>query len=79
MLEFYDRILTKWGKNHANNANQILVMNAVKTSALWSDDESLKVIWSEIMVWTFELLYENAMAQNEREGVNVMKKLRNKQ
>ncbi len=54
-------------------------MNAVKTSALWSDDESLKVIWSEIMAWIFELLYQNAMVQNERERVNVMKKLRNKQ
>ncbi len=79
MLEFYDRVLTKWGKNHANNTNQILVMNAVKTSALWSDDESLKVIWNEIMAWIFELLYENTMAQNERERVNIMKKLRNKQ
>ena len=71
--------MTKWGKNPANNANQILAMNAVKTSVLWSDDESLKAIWSEIMAWTFELLYENAMAQNEGEWVNVMKKLRNKQ
>ena len=54
-------------------------MNAVKTSVVWTDDESLKAIWSEIIAWTFELLYENAMAQNEGEWVDVMKKLRNKQ
>lgn len=53
-------------------------MNAVKTSVLWTDDESLKAIWSEIIAWTFELLYENAMAQNEGEWADVMKKLRNK-
>jgi hypothetical protein len=59
--------LAKWGKSPANNANHILAMNAVKTSILWTDDESLKAIWSEIIAWTFELLYENAMAQNEGE------------
>ena len=46
-------------------------MNAVKTSVLWTDDESLKAIWSEIIAWTFELLYENAMVQNEGEWVDV--------
>ena len=33
-------------------------MNAVRTSVLWTDDASLKMIWSEILAWTFELLYE---------------------
>ena len=70
--------MAKWGKNPGNNANHILAMNAVKTSVMWTDDESLKAIWSEIIAWTFELLYENAMAQNEGEWADVMKKLRNK-
>jgi len=78
ILEFCDRVLKKWNKNPADNANNILAMNAVKTSILWTDDESLKAIWSEIIAWTFELLYENAMAQNEGEWANVMKKLKNK-
>ena len=78
-MEFCDRVLAKWDKNPANNVNHILAMNAVKTSIMWTDDESLKAIWSEIISWTFELLYENAMAQNEGEWVDVMKKLRNKQ
>lgn len=70
--------MAKWDKNPANNANHILAMNAVKTSVVWTDDESLKAIWSEIIAWTFELLYENTMAQNEGEWVDVMKELRNK-
>ena len=52
-------------------------MNAVKTSIVWTDDESLKAIWSEILGWTFDLLYENAMSYDE-EWANVMKKLKNK-
>jgi len=77
ILEFCDRVLQKWNKNPAKNANNILAMNAVKTSVMWTDDESLKAIWSEIIAWTFELLYQNAMAQNQ-EWADVMKKLKNK-
>ena len=78
ILEFCDRVLKKWNKNPTKNANNILAMNAVKTSILWTDDESLKAIWSEIIAWTFELLYENAMAQDNEEWASVMKKLKNK-
>lgn len=78
ILEFCDRVLKKWSKNPTKNANNILAMNAVKTSILWTDDESLKAIWSEIITWTFELLYENAMAHDNEEWANIMKKLKNK-
>ena len=78
ILEFCDRVIRKWSKNPTKNANNLLAINAVKTSVLWTDDESLKAIWSEIIAWTFDLLYENAMAQEDQEWVNVMKKLKNK-
>ena len=78
ILEFCDRVLKKWSKNPTKNANNILAMNAVKTSIVWTDDESLKAIWSEILAWTFELLYENAMAQDGEEWANIRKKLKNK-
>lgn len=78
ILEFCDRVLKKWNKNPTKNSQNILAMTAVKTSILWTDDESLKAIWSEILAWTFELLYENAMAQEGEEWGNVRKKLKNK-
>ncbi len=53
-------------------------MTAVKTSVVWTDDDSLKAIWSEILKWIFELLYENAMVQDDESWGNVMKKLKNK-
>ena len=76
ILNFCDRVLEKWNKNSTFNHNHILAMTTVKTAVLWTDDESLKVIWSEIIGWTFELLYENALSQNQDEWTNVMKKLR---
>lgn len=78
ILEFCDRVIKKWNKSPTQNAANILAMNAVKTSIMWTDDESLKAIWGEIIGWTYELLYENAMASNDEEWTAVMKKLKNK-
>lgn len=78
ILEFCDCVLKKWNKSPTQSAATILAMNAVKTSVMWTDDESLKAIWSEIIGWTCELLYENAMANNDEEWTTIMKKLKNK-
>ena len=81
VLDFCDRVLDKWSKNPSKNSNNILAMNAVKTSIIWTDDESLKAIWNEIIGWTFELLYENALAQGNIDDKNwstTMKKIKNK-
>ena len=81
ILDFCDRVLEKWSKNPSKNSNNILAMNAVKTSVIWTEDESLKAIWHEIVSWTFDLLYENALAQGKDTNAdwsNVMKKIKNK-
>ena len=81
ILDFCDRVLEKWSTNPSKNANNVLAMNAVKTSVLWTDDESLRAIWDEIIAWIFELLYENALAQAEVGDQNwskTMKKIKNK-
>lgn len=81
IIDFCDRVIEKWSKNPQKNSNHIFAMNAVKTSVLWTDEESLKAIWSEILNWSFELLYENAIAQGNKDDIDwsqVMKKLKNK-
>lgn len=80
ILEFCDKVLEKWNKNPTKNANNILAMTAVKASIVWTDEDSLKAIWGEIIRWVFDLLYENALSQgkNDVEWSNVLKKLKNK-
>ena len=81
ILDFCDRIIEKWSKNPQKNTSEILAMNVVKTSVIWTEEESLKAIWKEIISWTFELLYQNALAQgkdNNAEWSIVMKKIKNK-
>ena len=68
ILLFCDRVLEKWSKDPSKNAKNILAMNAVKASVVWTDEETLKAVWGEITAWMYELLYENAMAQAKQDG-----------
>ena len=69
IVEFCDRVLEKWNKNPKANTQNIMAMNAVKMSVLWTDEDSLKSIWSEIFKWAFAL-YKNAISQTKEENVD---------
>jgi hypothetical protein len=80
ILEFCDRVLDKWQKEPAKNARNIAAMLAVRTGIFFSDETSLKAIWSEIISWVYQLLYQNAQAQARKEGqewAQVFSKIKN--
>ena len=68
ILEFCDRVLKKWQQDPIQNTRNIPAMFAVRTGVLFSDEASLKAIWSEIISWVYQLLYENAQAQARHEN-----------
>jgi len=68
ILEFCDKVLTSWKEDPNQNRSNIVAMTAVRTSVYWTDEESLKAIWNEILKWTFELMYKNAIAQAKEEN-----------
>lgn len=68
ILEFCDRVLKKWQQDPVKNARNIPAMIAVRTGIFFSDEQSLSAIWSEIISWVYQLLYENAQAQARKEG-----------
>lgn len=81
ILEFCDKVLEKWNKHPEKNSKNILAMTAVKASVVWTDEDSLKAIWSEIICWVYDLLYENALSQGKNDTADwssVMKKLKSK-
>ena len=81
ILEFCDNVLDKWKKDPKVNSRNIVAMTAVRTSVFWTDDISLKAIWGEILKWTFELMYKNAIAQAKEDNSEwspVFEKLENK-
>lgn len=80
ILDFCDRVLAKWSTLPTENAQNIVAMNAVRTSVYWTDEDSLKAIWGEILNWTFELMYKNAIAQAKEESIDwshIMGKINN--
>lgn len=81
ILEFCEKVLEKWQKEPLTTemTRNITAMVAVKTAVYFTDEESLKAIWSEIVKWIYQLLYENAMAQareEKSEWVDTMEKLK---
>ena len=82
ILEFCDKVITKWKGDPNQKRSNIVAMTAVRTSVYWSDEESLKAIWSEILKWTFELMYKNAIAQAKVEKAGwspILEKLEKKE
>jgi len=70
IVDFCDSILAKWAEDPTKNAKHSFAMNAVKTSVLWTDEDTLKEIWGEILGWAFDLLYKNAIAQAKDENLS---------
>jgi len=82
ILEFCDKVLKKWKGDPNQKRSNIVAMTAVRNSVYWSDEESLKAIWSEILKWTFELMYKNAIAQAKEENLEwspILEKLEKKE
>ncbi len=82
ILEFCDKVLTKWKGDPNQKRSNIVAMTVVRNSVYWSDEESLKAIWSEILKWTFELMYKNAIAQAKEENLEwspILEKLEKKE
>ena len=69
ILEFCERVLANWQKEPLTTemTRNITAMVAVRTAIYFTDEESLKAIWVEIVKWIYQLLYENAMAQGKEE------------
>lgn len=82
ILEFCDKVITKWKSEPKPNPKNIVAMTTVKTSVYWTDEESLKAIWSEILKWTFELVYKNAIVHAKTENSEwnpALEKIKNKE
>ena len=78
ILDFCDEVLAKWENDPTKDTRHIFAMNAVKTSILWTEEDTIKEIWNEIIHWVFGLLYKNAIAQGNAENLewsNIMEKL----
>jgi hypothetical protein len=81
ILEFCEKVLSKWQNEPLTTemTKNMAAMVAVRTAVYFTDEESLKAIWSEIVKWIYQLLYENAISQGKEEKsewANTMEKIK---
>ena len=69
ILDFCDKVLEQWQKKPLTQEmiKNIAAMVGVRTAVYFTDEDSLKAIWVEIVKWIYQLLYENAIAQGKED------------
>lgn len=68
ILELMNAIETRWKKNKKSNAQFVIAMEAMKIGIRLTNQETISLIWGEIINGFNELLYENALAQAKGEN-----------
>jgi len=62
VLEMLDNISNRWQQNKKNNWKLILSIEGMKAYISFSSDETIRMIWSEIVNGFNDLLIENSLA-----------------
>lgn len=69
IMELMDGITRRWKKNKQANSKFIISMEAMKIGIRIMNEETISLIWGEIINGFNELLYENALAKAKGENL----------
>ena len=68
ILELMNAIENRWKKNKKANAQFVISMEAMKIGIRLTKEETISLIWAEIINGFNELLYQNALAKAKGEN-----------
>ena len=71
-LNILDRIEDRWKNNKTDNWKLILEIETVKLYFKLKSDESIRVLWNEIMKEINQVLIENSIAIDKKTGENLL-------
>jgi len=72
LINFCNNCITEWSKNRRANFKFILSMELIKSGVKLTPEDVLKTVWKKILVWFWDLQFQNALADNE----GMLRKLR---
>ena len=72
LLDFCDGCIVEWKKHKVANFKFIVAISLISAGVKITPDDVLKAVWKKILVWFWDLQYQNALA--EKEGM--LRKLR---
>ena len=72
LINFCNKCIDEWKANRIGNFKFIVSMELIKSGVKLTPEDVLKTVWKKILVWFWDLQYENALADDE----SMLKKLR---
>ena len=65
LVNFCHSCINEWKKNKFGNFKFIVSMELILAGVKITPDDVLKAVWKKILVWFWDLQYQNALAEKE--------------
>ena len=65
LVDFCHGCINEWKKNKIGNFKFIVSMELILAGVRITPDDVLKAVWKKILVWFWDLQYQNALAEKE--------------
>ena len=72
LVAFCNKCIKEWRENKIANFKYIAAMSLMIGAISVTPESVMKMVWKKILIWFWDLQYENALAKNE----GMLKRLR---
>ncbi len=66
LINFCNRCIKEWKENKIANFKYIAAMSLMIGAISVTPENVLKMVWKKILLWFWDLQYENALANNDK-------------
>jgi len=63
LLSFCEKCTNEWKKNKVANFKFIVAISLISAGVKCTPEEVLKAVWKKILVWFWDLQYQNALQE----------------
>ena len=63
LLNFCEKCTNEWKKNKVANFKFIVAISLISAGVKCTPEEVLKAVWKKILVWFWDLQYQNALQE----------------
>ena len=65
LINFCHQCIDEWKNNKVGNFKYIVAMELMIGAIRITSDDVMKTVWKKILVWFWDLQYQNALAEKE--------------
>ena len=65
LLDFCHKCTEEWKKSKLSNFKYIVAIELIAAGVKCTPEDVLKAVWKKILVWFYDLLFKNALAEKE--------------